>query len=264
MQDGIFSAFCVGFISTSYYSFHSAYRLVSSVKSNVSTDLPPDQRISDQEILDNVNTFMFAGSDTSSLTVTWVLYALGQRPEIQDRLRAEILAAIPDGLKDISHLTEEEVQALHTIIAELPFLNNVVRECIRLVPPVHSSIRVATQDDEIPTSYPIRLANGKIDTKTTITMPKGSFIHVGVEAFNLDREFWGEDAWEFKSGSFLLLRSNMEALIMALSYRPDRWDDLPEKAARLPGLYSNTLTFSAGPRVGPLSLTLRTGLNNST
>jgi hypothetical protein len=31
--------------------------------------------------------------------------------------------------------------------------------------------------------------------------------------------------------------------------RPDRWDNLPEAVASLPGLYANTMTFSAGPRV---------------
>lgn len=30
---------------------------------------------------------------------------------------------------------------------------------------------------------------------------------------------------------------------------PDRWDNLPEAVTSLPGLYSNLLTFSAGPRV---------------
>ena len=30
---------------------------------------------------------------------------------------------------------------------------------------------------------------------------------------------------------------------------PERWDHLPEAVGALPGLYSNLLTFSAGPRV---------------
>jgi hypothetical protein len=30
---------------------------------------------------------------------------------------------------------------------------------------------------------------------------------------------------------------------------PDRWEEMGEGASVLPGLYSNTLTFSAGPRV---------------
>ena len=36
---------------------------------------------------------------------------------------------------------------------------------------------------------------------------------------------------------------------MASPYSPDRWDNLPEAASQLPGLFSNTLSFSAGPRV---------------
>jgi cytochrome P450 len=38
--------------------------------SNAATDLSPEQRISEEEILDNINTFMFVGSDTTSLAVT--------------------------------------------------------------------------------------------------------------------------------------------------------------------------------------------------
>jgi hypothetical protein len=35
----------------------------------------------------------------------------------------------------------------------------------------------------------------------------------------------------------------------SLLHSPDRWDNLPEAVKSLPGLYANTLTFSAGPRV---------------
>lgn len=41
-----------------------------------------------------------------------------------------------------------------------------------------------------------------------------------------------------------------------MSRRPDRWDSLPEAAAALPGLFSNVLTFSAGPRVGQVRTTI--------
>ncbi|KAF6759987.1 cytochrome-450 hydroxylase [Ephemerocybe angulata] len=198
------------------------------LKSNVAVDLPADQRISDEDILNNVSTFMFAGSDTSSLTVTWTLWLLAQHPEVQSRLRNEMLAALPGvSLNDISQFTEDEIQTLYNTLANLPLLDKVVRECIRVIPPVHSSIRVATQDDEIPVDYPVRLRDGTIDTKKSVSVSKGTFIHVAVEGFNLDKTFWGDDAWEFK---------------------PDRWDDLPEAARQLPGLFSNTLTFSAGPR----------------
>jgi len=38
-------------------------------------------------------------------------------------------------------------------------------------------------------------------------------------------------------------------LIIYVRLSPDRWDDLPESALQQPGLFANTLTFSAGPRV---------------
>ncbi|KAG6862214.1 hypothetical protein C0995_002144 [Termitomyces sp. Mi166 len=196
------------------------------MKSNASTDLPPEHRISDEDILHNINTFMFAGSDTTSLSVTWTLLLLAQHPELQARLRKELLSVAPSS--DLASLTEDEIHSLYDNIANLPFLNNVCRESLRLVPPVHSSIRVATQDDEVPTSYPVHRRDGTIDEgRRSVTVPKGSFVHVAVEGFNLDKGIWGEDAWEF---------------------RPDRWDNLSETAAQQPGLYSNTLTFSAGPR----------------
>ncbi|KAL4073854.1 cytochrome P450, partial [Scleroderma citrinum] len=195
------------------------------IKSNLATDLPPDQRISDEDILHNINTFMFAGSDTTSLALTWTLYLLAKHPESQRRLRAELLEIVPS--TSMSRLTTEEIESLHNSVSNLPYLNDVVREALRLIPPVHSSLRVATQDDEIPTSYPVHFRDGTTSNEKCIRISKGSFVHVPVEAFNLDKEMWGQDAWDFN---------------------PDRWNNLPKAASALPGLFSNLLTFSAGPR----------------
>lgn len=166
------------------------------MKSNVATDLPPDQRISDEDILHNINTFMFAGSDTTSLALTWTLLLLARHPDMQTRLRAELLSIAPP--TPISRLTTDEIGSLHVALSNLPYLNNVTRESLRLVPPVHSSLRVATQDDEIPTSYPVHLSDGSVSDQRSIRIPKGSFVHVPVEALNLDKGIWGEDAWEFE------------------------------------------------------------------
>ncbi|KAI0754478.1 cytochrome-450 hydroxylase [Daedaleopsis nitida] len=200
--------------------------LSALLRSNVAVDLPPDQRISDEDILHNINTFMFAGSDTSSLSVTWILYLLSVYPAVQDRLRAELLFVAPTSLES---LTQDEIVSLYAQVAELPYLENVVRETLRLIPPVHSSIRVATQDDVIPTATPVKLRTqyGDVEETDAFVMPKGSCVHVPIEAFNLDREVWGPDGWAFN---------------------PDRWDHLPDAVKAQPGLYNNILTFSAGPR----------------
>ncbi|KAH0827919.1 hypothetical protein J3R83DRAFT_3552 [Lanmaoa asiatica] len=98
----------------------------------------------------------------------------------------------------LSRLTPEEIESLYNVISDHHYLNNIARESLRLVPPIHSSLRVATQDDEIPTSYPVHLRDGSISDERSIHIRKGDFVHVPIEAFNLDKEIWGENAWEFE------------------------------------------------------------------
>jgi cytochrome P450 len=152
------------------------------VKSNAAIDLPPEQRISDEDILHNINTFIFAGSDSTSLAVTWTLFLLARHPRIQDRLRAELL-----GMPRPENLDDEALLTHYQELAVSPLLDKVCRESLRVVPPVHSSLRVATQDDVLPVS------NGG----ENIEIRKGTFVHVPIEAMNLDREIWGKDAWAF-------------------------------------------------------------------
>lgn len=166
------------------------------MKSNSAMDLLPEQRISDEDIISNINTVMFAGSDTTSLSLTWTLLYLAQYPHIQTRLREELLSAAPPASIPTDP-THEEVHSLYETLSALPYLNNVMRESLRLVPPIHSSIRVATRDDTIPTMYPVR--NARDGTySNNVHVQKGTVVHVPIEAFNLDKTVWGEDAWEFK------------------------------------------------------------------
>ena len=166
------------------------------VKSNLSENTPPDQRISDVDLLANVNTFFFAGSDTTSLALTWIIYLLSVYPTLQERLRSELQSF--DGSHTTLPATNEKAgwDEVWSALDELPFLNNVIREALRIIPPVHSSIRVAMQDDEIPTSEAIKLRDGTV--RYGVRIRKGQFVHIPVESMNTDKGVWGEDAWVFK------------------------------------------------------------------
>ncbi|KAI0062953.1 cytochrome P450 [Artomyces pyxidatus] len=190
------------------------------LKSNLATDVPESERLSDEDILNNVNTFMFAGTDTISLAVTWTLFLLAKHPDIQTRLRAELRATPPP-----DRTSDDSVHAHYNELASLPFLNNVCRESLRLMPPIHSSMRTATEDDVIPTSTPVVGTDGI--ARDSFAIRKGTLVHVPMEGMNLDKELWGDDAWQFI---------------------PDRWDHLPKTVASVPGSYSSLLTFSAGGR----------------
>lgn len=62
--------------------------------------------------------FSVAGSDTSSTTITYILWELSRRPDILKKLQAELDEAMPDSkaIPDIS------------VLNELPYLNGVVKE----------------------------------------------------------------------------------------------------------------------------------------
>jgi len=125
---------------------------------------------------------MFAGSDTTSLAVTWTLLLLAKFPSIQDQLRAELC-----GLPRPNNLDDEAILAHYQELSAAPFLDKVCRESLRIVPPVHSSIRVATQDDVLPDS---KGGEG-------FYIRKGTMVYIPIEGMNVDREIWGEDAWKF-------------------------------------------------------------------
>lgn len=87
------------------------------------------------------------------LTVIYRFYELIHHPEVQSKLREELLAA---GL-------DCEVRKLQ----ELPYLNAVVMESLRLHPVSGQTMRFAFEDDVIPLGTPI---NGQ----DSIFIPKGT------------------------------------------------------------------------------------------
>jgi cytochrome P450 len=146
--------------------------------------------MSDNEILDQLSTFLFAGSDTTAISIAWVLYYLALNPSIQSELRDELIAAADSSTSDVQH--QDPLAQLES----LPLLDAVVRETLRIAPPVHGTIRVAMQDDVVPLSEPVTLRTG--ETVQEIEVKKGSYVHIPIEGLNHSKDIWGDDALEFK------------------------------------------------------------------
>lgn len=94
------------------------------------------------------------GHETTSTALAWCLFALSQHPEVQSRLRNELLVAFPD---------EEEEMTVESINS-LPYLEAVVRETSRFHPPLELSTRVAQEDDLIPLDHEFIGKDGKART----------------------------------------------------------------------------------------------------
>ncbi|KAG5639168.1 hypothetical protein H0H81_006072 [Sphagnurus paluster] len=182
------------------------------VKSNMATDIPAHQRMSEHDVLAQVPTFLVAGHETTSTGTTWALFALTQNTAAQDKLREELLAV------DTDTPTMDELNAL-------PYLDMVVREAMRVHAPVPSTTRQATQDDILPFAKPFTDRKGIVHD--FIRIRKGQNIQVPIQAINRDMAIWGEDAKVFK---------------------PERWEKIPQGASAIPGVWGNMLTFLGGPR----------------
>lgn len=182
------------------------------VRANMATDIPENQRISDEDVLAQVPTFLVAGHETTSTATTWALYALCLRPDIQTKLREELLTV------------ETETPSMDELV-ELSYLDAVVRETLRLHAPVPSTVRVAMKDDILPVDTPFTDKYGVVHDG--IKVSKGDPIFIPILAMNRSEAIWGTDAKEFN---------------------PDRWASLPEVASQVPGVWGHVMTFLGGPR----------------
>ncbi|CAG8647887.1 6344_t:CDS:2, partial [Racocetra fulgida] len=98
------------------------------VKSN--DQLPVAEQLTHYELVSQVKTFILAGHETTSVALSWTLYFLAANPDIQYRLRKEILAILPD--RDC-HPTFDQIE-------QLKFLECVFKEVLRIIPPEFKSI----------------------------------------------------------------------------------------------------------------------------
>jgi cytochrome P450 len=168
---------------------------IISVKANMSSN--PSEQLSDSELLDQCSTFLLAGSDSVSLALSWTLYYLALNPSMQSKIFDEIVA--------FTEVLGDKQSTCWDGIDSLPYLDAVVRETLRLCPPVHSSIRVATADDHIPVTYPITMRDGTIvQPGSTLKIRKGSYVHIPIEGLNTAPEIWGSDATTFKCVTIVL------------------------------------------------------------
>ncbi len=110
--------------------------------------------MSDEQLRDEVMTLFLAGHETTANALAWTIYLLTQHPEIAKRVAKEVssasaspkgeLASNPDAARRSADHAEREFG-----INEDTLLFRVIRESLRLYPPVWAVGRRATQDLQI-------------------------------------------------------------------------------------------------------------------
>jgi cytochrome P450 len=147
--------------------------------------------------------------ETTSSALTWASYLLSKHPEAQLRLRNEIYEAIPDP----KVLTDPGCDVAG-VLENMPYLNGVCNEVLRMFPPIPVTARVAIRDTTVAGHY----------------VPANTMVFVVPWAINRNPDAWGSDAEVF---------------------RPERWIDKETGRATMNGGTESNycfITFLHGPR----------------
>lgn len=93
--------------------------------------------LSDRQVLDHVLTLLFAGHDTATSTISFLIYELARDPGWADRIAAELRAVCGDRDPDAAELADG-----------LPILTRAIDETLRLYPPAWIGPRRSIRDFE--------------------------------------------------------------------------------------------------------------------
>lgn len=188
------------------------------LRANMAAD--EKDRLPEEELIGQMNTFILAGQETTTSAVSRILHQLVLNPDVQSRLREEIVTARKErGFTDFDYDT----------LMALPYLDAVCRETLRVFPPLSMVSRTTRKDVVMPLAWPIMAADGKTQI-TEIPVQKNTNVIVSILGTNRCKKIWGDDAEEWK---------------------PERWlKPLPESVAHahLPGVYASMMTFIGGGR----------------
>nr|XP_056701135.1 cytochrome P450 4A11-like [Euleptes europaea] len=120
--------------------------------------------LSDEDLHAEVDTFMFAGHDTTASGISWLLYSMAQHPEHQQRCREKIQEILED---------REDIQ--WDDLSKMTYITMCIKESLRLYPPVPGVSRQL--------SKPITFFDGR-------TLPKDFLIAINIHGLHRNPAIW--------------------------------------------------------------------------
>jgi len=151
--------------------------------------------------VDQILSILIAGRDTTATAMSSVFYFLARNPGAVEKLREEIRNV------NAEDPTWEQLK-------QMKYLNNVIKEALRLFSPVATNSRTSNKETILP-------RGGGKDGSQPILVPKGMAVRWSSHVLHRNKDVFGPDADEF---------------------RPERW----ESDLRVSWEY---IPFSGGPRI---------------
>jgi cytochrome P450 len=125
------------------------------------------EALSEQDVLDQAVVFLLAGHETTSTALTFALWELARRPDLQDAVREEARAALP-----------AKPGADADAIGQLDLTRRVLDEAMRLHSPVPITARSVEHDNEV---------DGHL-------VRKGEVVMIDFAGVHTDPEHWDDPA----------------------------------------------------------------------
>ncbi|MFD5076531.1 cytochrome P450 [Streptomyces sp. NPDC058371] len=132
------------------------------------------EKLDDGQVLDQVITFLVAGSETTASTLAFVFHLMGTLPEVEKRVHAEVDEALGGRTP------------VYDDLSALPYTRNVITEALRLYPPSWMAMRVAAEDVEL---------GGRTIAAGTMILYSAYALHHNPELFP-DPETFDPGRWE--------------------------------------------------------------------
>ncbi|KAL9074390.1 MAG: hypothetical protein Q9157_004417 [Trypethelium eluteriae] len=156
-------------------------------------------------VRDQTLNVLIAGRDTTAATLSYAFRLLLRNPIVLSRLRCEI---------DNTVGSEKNITRAH--IQRMPYLHNVIKETLRLYPPVPINTRFCRKTTALP-------VGGGPDGRSPLLVREGMPVAYSVYHMQRREDLYGSDR---------------------LAFRPERWED-----SELASIGWGYLPFNGGPRL---------------
>ncbi|CAM6014883.1 unnamed protein product [Sphagnum balticum] len=142
-------------------------------------------RLSRDQLMNNAQTFLLAGHETTASLLTWTIYLLAEHPLWQERARAEVEEFCHQGGDQFA----QELNRMKTVTM-------ILYESMRLFPPVPLIGRTCIENNTIGANSTTTATTGKL------VIAKGLEIVIPVAMVHRDPGIWGDDADQFQPARF--------------------------------------------------------------
>lgn len=134
-------------------------------------------------IKDEIMNIIVAGRDTTSTTLSYLLYFMALHPDVMNRLREEVL-----------HMVGSTEHPTYDNLRDMKYMRAVINETLRLMPPVPVNIRQTVAAVLLPT---------KDEHGRHYYVPPHTSVSYSAWFMHRRKDLWGPDAEEFDPDRFI-------------------------------------------------------------